>query len=121
AIISFGRKNAKTTLAGMLLLLHLCGPEARPNSELYSSAMSRDQAAIIFRLAAKMVRLAPRLAEYVTIRDTIKQLACPTLGPLYTALSADASTSFGLSPVFIVHDDLGQVKGPRHPLYEAPE
>lgn len=121
AIISFGRKNAKTTLAGMLLLLHLCGPEARPNSELYSSAMSRDQAAIIFRLAAKMVRLAAGLVEFVTIRDTVKQLYCPDLGTLYTALSADASTSFGLSPVFIVHDELGQVKGPRHPLYEALE
>lgn len=105
----------------MLLLLHLCGPEARPNSELYSSAMSRDQAAIIFRLAAKMVRLSPALNAFVTIRDTVKQLYCPDLGTLYTALSADASTSFGLSPVFIVHDELGQVKGPRHSLYEALE
>ncbi len=51
AIISVGRKNAKTSLAAILLLVHLCGPKARPNSELYSSALSRDQAAIIFRLA----------------------------------------------------------------------
>ena len=34
AIISFGRKNAKTTLSAFLLLLHLCGPEARHNSQL---------------------------------------------------------------------------------------
>lgn len=120
-IVSFGRKNAKTTFSGFLLLVHLCGPEHRPNSELYSSAMSRDQAAIIFRLAAKMVRLSPELREYVVIRDTVKQLYCAELGTLYTALSADASTSFGLSPVFIVHDELGQVSGPRHPLYEALE
>src|SRR5688572_22798267 len=33
AIISFGRKNAKTTLAAFLLLLHTCGPEALPNSQ----------------------------------------------------------------------------------------
>jgi phage terminase large subunit-like protein len=37
AILSFGRKNAKTALASFLLLLHLCGPEARPNSQLYSA------------------------------------------------------------------------------------
>ena len=36
AILSFGRKNGKTALAALLLLLHLCGPEARviPNSVL---------------------------------------------------------------------------------------
>lgn len=121
AIISVGRKNAKTSLAAILLLVHLCGPEARPNSELYSSALSRDQASIIFRLAAKMIRLCAELAEAVTIRDTQKQLHVPDLGTLYTALSADASTNFGLSPVFVVHDELGQVKGERHALYEALE
>lgn len=121
AIVSVGRKNAKTTTAAMLLLLHLCGPEARPNSELYSSALSRDQAAIIFRLASKMIRLSPELRDVVTIRDTVKQLHVPGLGTLYCALSADASTNFGLSPVFVCHDELGQVKGERHPLYEALE
>ncbi len=121
AIISFGRKNAKTTLAACLLLLHLAGPEARSNSRLNSAAQSRDQAAILFSLAARMVRLSPDLSEVVTIRDTAKQLLCPRLGTLYRALSADASTAYGLSPVFIVHDELGQVKGPRSELYDALE
>lgn len=70
AILSFGRKNGKTALAAFLLLLHLCGPEARSNSQLYSAAQSRDQAAILFSLAAKVVRLSPELSEVVTIRDT---------------------------------------------------
>jgi len=121
AIISVGRKNAKTAISAMLLLLHLCGAEARANSQLFSTALSRDQAAIIFNLAAKMVRQSASLFEFVTVRETIKELACPGLGTLYKALSADAATSFGLSPVFIVHDELGQVKGPRHQLYEALE
>jgi phage terminase large subunit-like protein len=43
------------------------------------------------------------------------------LGTLYRALSAEASTAYGLSPVFIVHDELGQVKGPKSELYEALE
>jgi phage terminase large subunit-like protein len=121
AIISFGRKNAKTTLSAFLLLLHLCGPEARANSQLYSAAQSREQAAILFSLAAKTVRMSPDLNGVVTIRDTAKQLACQELGTLYRALSAEASTAYGLSPVFIVHDELGQVKGPKSELYEALE
>lgn len=121
AIISFGRKNGKTGLAAFLLLLHLCGPEARPNSQLYSAAQSREQAAILFQLAAKIVRMNPDLSAFVGVRDTAKQLYCGELGTLYRALSADASTAYGLSPVFIVHDELGQVKGPRSELFEALE
>jgi phage terminase large subunit-like protein len=81
AILSFGRKNGKTTFAACLLLVHLCGPPAksRPNSQLFSAAQSRDQAGIIFSLAAKMVRLNPVLSRAVTIRETAKELICPEL------------------------------------------
>jgi phage terminase large subunit-like protein len=120
-ILTMGRKNAKTAFASFLLLLHLCGPEARRNSQLYSDAQSRDQAALLFALAAKIVRMSPDLSQYIVIRDTAKQLACPELGTLYRALSADASTAYGLSPAFTVHDELGQVKGNRSELYEALE
>ncbi|NVP55973.1 terminase [Rhizobium sp. DBTS2] len=121
AIISFGRKNGKTALASFLLLLHTCGPEARPNSQLYSAAQSRDQAAILFSLAAKVVRLSSDLNDCVTIVDSSKRIHCPELGTTYRALSAEAATAYGLSPVFIVHDELGQVRGPRSELYEALE
>lgn len=120
-ILSMARKNAKTAFSAFLLLLHLCGPEARANSQLYSAAQSRDQAAILFELAAKIVRMSPDLGQYVTIRDTAKQLLCPELGTIYKALSAEASTAYGLSPCFVVHDELGQVKGPRSELFEALE
>ena len=120
-IISVGRKNAKTALSAMIMLLHLCGPEAKVNSQLYSSALSRDQAAIIYNLASKMVKMSTTLREFVTTRDTLKELYCSEIGTLYKALSADAATQFGLSPVLVIHDELGQVKGPMHPLYEALE
>lgn len=120
-ILSMARKNAKTAFCGFILLLHLCGPEARPNSQLYSAAQSRDQAAILFELAAKIVRLSAELSHYVNIRDTAKELLCGELGTFYKALSADASTKFGLSPALIIHDELGQVVGPRSQLYEALE
>ena len=120
-ILSMGRKNAKTAFAAMLLLAHLCGPMAKANSELFSAAQSRDQAGLLFGLAAKMVRMSPTLEPFVQIRDTAKQLACPEKGTLYRALSAEVPTAFGLSPAFIVHDELGQVRGPRSNLYEALE
>lgn len=120
-ILSIPRKNAKTTFSAFLLLLHLVGPEAKPNSQLFSAAQSREQAAILFSLAAKMVRMSPDLAAFITVRDSGKQLACQELGTLYRALSAEASTAYGLSPAFTVHDELGQVRGPRSNLYDALE
>jgi phage terminase large subunit-like protein len=123
AIISMGRKNAKSTLSACLLLAHLCGPPARnkPNSQLFSAAQSRDQAAIIFSLASKMVRINPLLASAVRIHESARMLSCDELGTRYRALSAETNTAFGLSPAFIIHDELGRVRGPRSPLYEALE
>lgn len=120
-VLSMARKNAKTALSAFLVLLHLVGPEARPNSQLYSAAQSRDQAAILFELAAKVVRMSESLSQYVVIRDTAKELLCHELGTIFKALSADAATKFGLSPALVIHDELGQVKGPRSELYEALE
>jgi phage terminase large subunit-like protein len=123
AIISRGRKNAKSMQAAMIVLLHLCGPEAkeRINSQLYSAAQSRDQAAVVFQLLTKMIRLNPKLHGAIAIRETRKELFCPLSGVTYRALSADASTSFGLNPALCIHDELGQVRGPRSPLYDALE
>lgn len=120
-IISFPRKNGKTALSACLCLLHLCGPEAQPNSQLYSAARSRKQAAVLFELAAKMVRMNPTLSQYVLVRDTAKELVVQELGTIYHAMSAEASTAHGTSPIFVVHDELGQVKGPRDELYTALE
>jgi phage terminase large subunit-like protein len=121
AILSFGRKNGKTALAAMLTLAHLAGPVSIHNSQLYSTGMSREQAALIFRLAAKMTRMSPILRDLIAVHDGRKSLECPERGTIYQALSAEASTAFGLSPAFTVHDELGQVRGPRSELYEALE
>lgn len=121
AIISFAKKNAKTSLSAMLLLLHLAGPESIPNTQLPSTAQSREQAAVLYNLAAKMVRMSPTLSQYVTPRDSAKQLFCAERGTLYKALSADAATAHGGSPVFAVHDELGQVRGPVSELFNAVE
>ena len=62
AILSMGRKNGKSALSAMMLLAHLAGPEALPNSQIYSAAQSRDQASLVFGLAAKMSKSSISLA-----------------------------------------------------------
>jgi phage terminase large subunit-like protein len=121
AIISFGRKNGKTAITAMLVLAHLVGPKALRNSSIFSAAQSRDQASLVFDYARKMVRLSPKLNELIVTRDARKELFCGLTGVTYRALSADADTGLGLSPVLVVHDELGRVKGPRSPLYDALE
>lgn len=119
AIITIGKKNAKTTFAACLLILHLVGPEARKNSQLRSTAQSREQAAVVYALAAKMIEMSPTLRDHVLPTDSAKILRCKALGTEYKALSAEASTAHGMSSVFAIHDELGQVRGPKFPLFTA--
>lgn len=121
AIISMGRQNAKTTLSAYLLLLHLAGPRHQRNGLLVSSALTREQAGIIFDTAVKIIRLSPELAATVEVVEFQKLLRCPELGTLYRALSADAPTQLGLSPFFVCHDELGAVEGPNSKLYDVLE
>ena len=69
----------------------------------------------------QMIRMSPDLDACITIRESSKVLVCPEIGTTYKALSAEAKTAYGLSPVFVVHDELGQVVGPRSELYDALE
>lgn len=121
AIITLPKKNGKTSLAACLLLAKLAGPERLENAQLYSTAQSREQAAVLFDLAAKMVRMSPKLSQYIEVHETKKTLSVPELGSRYKAMSADADTAHGISPLFVVHDELGQVRGPRWDLYQTIE
>lgn len=122
-IFSVGRKNAKTATSALTVVLAIAGPEARErvNAEYYSTAQARDQAAIVFNLAAKIIRMSPGLAGFINIRQSVKELVNEELGITYKALSADAPTAYGLSPALAIHDELGQVRGPKSELYEAVE
>jgi phage terminase large subunit-like protein len=105
----------------MLLLANLIGPQARRNAQIYSSAQSRDQAAIVFGLASRMVRMSRELHDLVIVRDSAKELFSSATGVRYKALSADATTAHGLSPVLVIHDELGRVVGARSELFETLE
>ena len=62
AILSVSRKNGKTALIACLVLVHLIGPESIIHGEIYSAANDRDQAAIVFKYAAQIVRADPELS-----------------------------------------------------------
>jgi hypothetical protein len=111
AIISMARKNGKTSFVAALLLAHLIGPEAKgnANSQLYSAAQSRDQAALIFNAACKIINQNIDMRDAIKITESHKALTNIDLNIRYRALAADATTAFGLSPRLIIHDELGQI------------
>jgi len=119
AFLSIARKNGKTALIAALVLVHLVGPEAKQNSQIVSGAMSREQAAIVFNLAAKMVALNPALAEIVRVVDSRKQLFGLPMNVEYKALAAEGKTAHGLSPVLAILDEVGQVRGPTSEFVNA--
>lgn len=119
ALLSVSRKNGKSGLIAGLLLAHLVGPEAKQNSQIVSGAMSRDQAALVFNLAAKMVQQSPKLSSLVRIIPSGKRLIGLPLNVEYKALAADGKTAHGLSPVLAILDEIGQVRGPQSDFIDA--
>ena len=119
AILSVSRKNGKSGLIAGLLLAHLVGPEAKQNSQIVSGAMSRDQAALVFNLASKMVMQSPKLSSLVKIIPSGKRLIGLPLNVEYKALAADGKTAHGLSPVLAILDEIGQVRGPQSDFIDA--
>lgn len=119
ALLSLARKNGKTALIAGLVLAHLVGPEAKLNSQLVSGAMSRDQAALVFNLAAKMVQLSAKLSSIVRIVPSGKRLLGLPLNTEFKALAADGKTAHGLSPVLAILDEIGQVRGPQSDFVDA--
>lgn len=121
AYLSVARKNGKSALIAAILLAHIVGPEAKQNSQIVSGARSRDQAALVFKLAEKMVRLSPQLSEIVRVVPSSKMLIGLVMNVEYKAISAEAGTAHGLSPVLAILDEVGQVRGPQDSFIEAIE
>lgn len=117
AILAMARKNGKSVLIATLALVHLVGPEAITNGEIYSAANDREQAALIFKYAAQIVRADTELLSYIKIVDSTKTMVCFGNGSIYRAVSAEAGTKFGLNPTVVIYDELAQSK--QRDLYDA--
>src|SRR5690606_4246973 len=112
-------KNGKTALIACLLLAHIIGPEAKQNSQIVSGALSRDQAAIVFNLAVKMLMLNPELEGLYHIIPTGKKITGLAKNVEYKALSAEGKTTHGLSPILAILDETGQVRGSQDDFIDA--
>lgn len=119
AILSMARKNAKSTGIACILLCFLVGPEAKLNTQIVSGAMSRDQAALIYKLAAKMVHQSPELQGIVKEIPSKKTLIGVPLNVEFQALAADGATAQGLSVYLGLIDEAGQVRGPTSDFIDA--
>jgi phage terminase large subunit-like protein len=116
ALVTCSRKQGKTALAAGLALCHLIGPEAEQRGQVYSAAADRDQAAIIFREMEAVILAVPEFAERCNVRTFNKQITDELTGSTYQALSSDARKAHGLSPSFMVYDELAQA--PNRHLYD---
>lgn len=119
AYLSIARKNGKTALIAGLLLAHLVGPEAVQNSQIVSGAQSKEQAAVVFELARKMIEMSPILSKLVRIQPSGKRLIGLARNVLYRALSAEGKTAHGLSPILAILDEVGQIVGPTDKFVSA--
>ena len=119
AYLSIARKCGKSGILAALMLAHIAGPEAKLNTQIVSGAMSRDQAALVFNLACKMIQLSPELTKLTRIIPSSKRIIGLTRNVEYRALAADGKTAHGLSPVLAILDEVGQIKGPQSDFVDA--
>lgn len=117
AILSMGRKNGKSFITAALALVHLVGPEAIENGEIYSAATEREQAAIVFKYAVQIVRGDPELLSMIKVIESTKTMVCLANGSVYRAISAEASSKYGYNPSLVVFDELAQLAD--RELYDA--
>ena len=107
-LFTVARKNGKTQLAAALALAHLAGPEAEQRGQVFSAASDRNQAAIIFREMEAFIMADPDLSARCNVQRFAKRIEDDETGSVYEALSSDARKAHGLSPSFVVCDELAQ-------------
>lgn len=119
AILGIARKNGKSALIAALVLAHVVGPEKKQNAQLVVGALSRDQAALIFHLAEKMLNLQPAFEGLFKTVHSGKRIVGLKANTEFRALASEGTTAHGLSPILAILDEVGQVKGPTTPFLDA--
>jgi phage terminase large subunit-like protein len=116
-IMLLPRGNRKTSLGAALALLHTIGPEAVPGGEVLTAAADRKQAKIAFREAEGIITAGGHMwrqgqanrrfdsAEHIRMREYRNQITFPD-GSVLEALSSDAPSQHGRTPVFALLDEV---------------
>ena len=105
AYIEIPKKNGKSELAAAVALLLTCG-DGEERAEVYGCAADRQQAAIVFDVAADMVRMCPALNKRVKILKSQKRIVYVPTNSFYQVLSAEAYSKHGFNIHGVVFDEL---------------
>ena len=92
-------------LAAAVALLLTCG-DGEERAEVYGCAADRQQAAIVFDVAADMVRMCPALNKRVKILTSQKRIVYTPTNSFYQVLSAEAYSKHGFNIHGVVFDEL---------------
>jgi phage terminase large subunit-like protein len=80
--------------------------DSEPGAEVYGAACDREQAGIIYREAASMVRASPALSKHLEVIDSRKTIIHKASNSFYRVLSADAFRAEGLNIHALLFDEL---------------
>ena len=116
AYVEIPKKMGKSELAAAIALLLTCG-DGEERAEVYGCAADRNQASIVFNVAADMVRMCPALSKRVKILDATKRLIYQPTGSIYQVLSADVGNKHGFNTHGVVFDELHTQ--PNRKLYDV--
>lgn len=105
AYVEIPKKQGKSELAAAIALLLTCA-DGEERAEVYGCAADRQQASIVFEVAADMVRLCPPLARRVKILATQKRIIYTPTNSFYQVLSAEAYSKHGFNISGVVFDEL---------------
>ena len=86
-------------------LLLTCG-DFEQRAEVYGCAADRQQASIVFEVAADMVRMCPSLNRRVKILGATKRIIYTPTNSFYQVLSAEAYSKHGFNIHGVVFDEL---------------
>jgi len=103
--VEIPRKNGKSELAAAISLFLLFA-DNEIGAEIYVAAGDRDQASLVFNVAAQMVRQDETLSANCKIIDSQKRIVRHDKGSFLRAISAEAYTKFGFNASGIIFDEL---------------
>lgn len=105
AYIEIPKKMGKSELAAAVALLLTCA-DGEERAEVYGCAADRQQASIVFEVAADMVRMCPALSKRVKILASQKRMIYTPTNSFYQVLSAEAYSKHGFNIHGVVFDEL---------------
>jgi len=103
--IEIPKKNGKSEL-GAAIALYLLVADGEFGAEIYSAASDREQAAIVYNIAAFMVDQEPHLENRLKVLRSTKRILYPKMNSFYHVLSADAYTKHGYNIHGCIFDEL---------------